>query len=559
MTRWIWYAALSSHVFTHQQRTRLPACTAAPLPAGVGGGRPAKPLESTQIDAAKRHTKLAFDDGKTLTYTELYAAVAADRPLLPLPSISVFRRYLRAAGLRFLRCGKVVPKQPLQSAEVRSLRSAFVVRMSEAFSEEAAGNAVVVWMDESFVHQHHKREGTVVDKSQPEQYTTRRRASDAATVRVSGGGRLFMVIHACTKDGLLVHEVDGKRPLAPDKDNTCRPLATAEWVWRSDPKNKDADYHKHVTADTIVKWAKNRLFPALRAKYPGKRIWLVLDNAKTHKAHEDGHISARSSTKKAITDYLWERGVRTITVRDSTDQKKIVKRFKDDTWELNAPKGPSVAEVRTYLRDYYAERPHSSVTKLQRLFLEEVRPPDRALSPSSVSLTALSRCVPPSHVVCRPLVFCALQSTTDGRRSDGERHQLIFTPPYESESTPIEKVWAKMKQFVASVHFAKRKPDQVLTDIREGFYGGQRCSGVSAADVQSYIVHAKKTMTQWIQEVPLLREAFGPVDAVALTMDAFGAYQRARYKQQNTYVISFDSDTESSDSDGDTDAPTAAA
>lgn len=468
-------------------------------------------MAQTQIDVAKRHVKLAFDDGKTVTYTELYAAVASERPNLPLPSIVVFRRHMRAAGLRFLRCGKVVPKQPLQSAEIRSLRSAFVVRMSEAFADEAAGNAVVVWMDESFVHQHHKREGTVVDNSQPEQYTKRRRASDASTVRVSGGGRLFMVIHACTKDGLVVHEVDGKRPIVPDKDNG-RPLATAEWVWRSDPKNKDADYHKHVTADTILLWAKNRLLPALRAKYPGKRIWLVLDNAKTHKAHEDDHISARSSTKKAITDYLWERGIRTINVRD--DNKKIVKKFKDDTWEKNAPKGPSVAETRAFLREYYAERPYSNVTKLQRLFLDE--------------------------------------STADGRTTDIDRHQLVFTPPYESESTPIEKVWAKMKQFVARVHFAKRKPDQVLTDIREGFYGGTRCDGVSAEDVQSYIGHAKNTMTAWIREVPLLKDAFGPgAKEEEMTMDSFGAYQRALFKQQNTYVISFDSDTESSGSDDD--------
>lgn len=410
MTRRTWYdaalvtvSALSRHL-TCRQRTRLPASTAAPLPAGVGGGRPGKPLVPTQIDAAKRHVKLAFDEGKTVTYTELYAAVATDRPNLPLPSISVFRRHIKKAGLRFLRCGKVVPKQPLQSAEIRSLRSAFVVRMSEAFAEEAAGNAVVVWMDESFVHQHHKRKGTIVDKSQPEQYTKRRRASDASTVRVSGGGRLFMVIHACTKDGLVVHEVDGKRPVTPDKDKG-RPLATAEWVWRSDPKNKDADYHKHVTADTIVQWAKNRLFPALRAKYPGKRVWLVLDNAKTHKAHEDDHISARSSTKKVITDYLWERGIRTITVRDATDPNKIAKKFKDNTWEVNAPKGPSVAEVRAYLREYYTERPFSNLTKLQRLFLDEVR---AALScsapPSRVSLTALSCSPPPSRAVPRPIV-----------------------------------------------------------------------------------------------------------------------------------------------------------
>ena len=117
-----------------------------------------------------------------------------------------------------------------------------------------------------------------------------------------------------------------------------------------------------------------------------------------------------------------------------------------------------------------------------------------------------------------------------------------------------------MKQFVARVHFAKRKPDQVLVDIREGFYGGQRCSGVLAADVQSYIVHAKKTMTQWIKEVPLLKEAFGPgAKADTMTMEGFGAYQRELYKQKNTYVISFNSDTESSDSDAEDDEQAAGA
>lgn len=144
-----------------------------------------------------------------------------------------------------------------------------------------------------------------------------------------------------------------------------------------------------------------------------------------------------------------------------------------------------------------------------------------------------------------------MQSKADGRTTDLQRHQLVYTPPYESESTPIEKVWAKMKQFVAKVHFAKRKPPQVLVDIREGFYGGARCDGVTAEDVQSYIRHTKKTMTQWLQTVPVLRDAFGPGVAVeAMTMDGFGAYQRALYAQQNTLVIDFGDETESSDSDG---------
>ena len=89
-------------------------------------------------------------------------------------------------------------------------------------------------------------------------------------------------------------------------------------------------------------------------------------------------------------------------------------------------------------------------------------------------------------------------------------HGVLFTVPYQSESQPIEKVWAVMKQYVAAQNRRGRTSEQLRRDVLSGFYGTSdgRHAGVTAELCQKFIGHSKKEVTRWICADPLLRGLF---------------------------------------------------
>lgn len=164
-------------------------------------------------------------------------------------------------------------------------------------------------------------------------------------------------------------------------------------------------------------------------------------------------------------------------------------------------------------------------------------------------------CVVVCACVC---VFVLCQSKRDGREL--HPHQLIFTPPYESEAQPIEKLWAKAKGYVARVHRLGRKPKEVRADIITGLYCGNGFSGITAEDCRGYVRHGKATANGWIRALPSLRAAYrdGSADE-RMTVDTFNAQCRARYRIANPlpeYALDPDSSdsTDSAIDDADSDA-----
>lgn len=158
------------------------------------------------------------------------------------------------------------------------------------------------------------------------------------------------------------------------------------------------------------------------------------------------------------------------------------------------------------------------------------------------------------RVCCAVCVgVCGVQSKADGREGDA-CHRLIHTPPWEHESTPIERVWSVAKGFAARVHTAARKPDQLRVDLLRGFYGSaeHKHDGVTAERMGNFIRSADACVTEWIRSNPLLRAAYPPgTPAEGMGIRTFSAAERRRYRDQNKFVVTFDDVTDSSDSSSD--------
>jgi hypothetical protein len=170
----------------------------------------------------------------------------------------------------------------------------------------------------------------------------------------------------------------------------------------------------------------------------------------------------------------------------------------------------------------------------------------------------IAACTADSRRMRCGVLCCVVQSERDRRDVNVDPHTLVFSPPYESEAQAIEKVWAKMKQYVAKKDNLKRTPTEVRQHIADGFYGCSDFDGVTAGDCVSYVSHAQGTMNSWILSIPALAHLFPAGTAAAdMTVDNISHAMRQKYyeqrpqqqQQQQTYSDSSASDDSSSDSD----------
>jgi len=84
---------------------------------------------------------------------------------------------------------------------------------------------------------------------------------------------------------------------------------------------------------------------------------------------------------------------------------------------------------------------------------------------------------------------------------DANKHHLIYTPPYLPGVQPIERLWAYVKNYVASQYQSGRTMSQLLEQTYKGFYGdGQHHTGVTAELSADVIRHSQDYYNYLIQQ-----------------------------------------------------------
>lgn len=99
-----------------------------------------------------------------------------------------------------------------------------------------------------------------------------------------------------TKDGLVVSRDAAGQPLVVPERQAGGCL-TAEDIFEG---AEDGDYHANMTAESFNAWLKNRFFPTMLHLYPGKRIFLVLDNAAYHRARGEDFVQVVLSARLRV-------------------------------------------------------------------------------------------------------------------------------------------------------------------------------------------------------------------------------------------------------------------
>ena len=289
-------------------------------------------------------------------------------------------------------------------ARIRS----YVMRYAEMLREEARGNVVPVWMDESYIHT-----GYCVSKGWF--FPSASAAAGPVTNRVTGSekGKRIIIIHAMSRKGML----EQKGVVPSDNLAQVQPSACVVSTTLSSEGISPEDYHDTMNGDKFLAWLKNRLIPAFKAQFGRRKMCLIMDNAGYHHIHGADWVTPSKMNKVELGSFLRYAKYKEITVIDQTTGEKTIFKAAKFTADMSQG-GPGVEAMKKVVSDHVKSHPSINTTLVQQLM--------------------------------KPLGY-----------------SLLYTPPYESWLQPIELVWAQAKHKVATQAMKERTHQQTAQQTIE--------------------------------------------------------------------------------------------
>lgn len=332
------------------------------------------------------------------------------------------RRWLHSMGYVYGKKHFVNQTRSYRNVLIRS----YIYKYAAALKEQEDGAAIIVYMDESYIHAHHCSHFLWHSLS----------SATKNDVRGDNKGKRIIIMHAMTKDGLL--EVAGTEPsnILTELYHSCALIFDEVCADGITP----ADYHDTINGEKFIGWMQQRLFPTVQKLYPGKKMYLVLDNAKYHHHRGPDWFSPSAKKKGQLADFLRQRTVESITVDDG-------RTIPASKFSANAGKvagGPTLAQLKQAVKQHLAAHPEINTTVPQQLMSDE-------------------------------------------------GYELLYTPPYISDLQPIEMIWAFTKALVARQSHRSRTAQACAVQTREAM----EC--VSAELCQKQILHCHAWIEQFMQ------------------------------------------------------------
>jgi transposase len=320
-------------------------------------------------------------------------------------SKSTMHRWLHSLGYQYGKKHFINQPSTYRNALIRS----YIYKYAKALQEQEDGKAIIVYMDESYVHAHHCSTKLWFSLSSPTKND----------VRGDNRGKRIIIMHAMTNDGML--EVEGVEPsnILTELYHSCALIFNEVCIDGITP----ADYHDTINGEKFIGWIQQRLLPTFKQCYPGKKMYLVLDNAKYHHHRGPDWFSPSAKKKGQLADFLRQREVKSITVEGG----RVIPASKFSADARGKAGGPTLEQLKKAAKQHLTEHPEINTTVPQQLF-------------------------------------------------DDAGYELLYTPPYVSELQPIELIWAFTKGLVArqshrsrSVHTAtvqtRKAMDEVTTEL----------------------------------------------------------------------------------------------
>jgi hypothetical protein len=228
-------------------------------------------------------------------------------------------------------------------------------------------------------------------------------------------GKRLILLHAMTEHGLLCDDaVEGGIAVAPH--DVSKSFLSCELI--KEGLVDSEDYHKNMDGRVYMQWVRNRLIPTFKHRFPGKNMILVLDNAKYHHPRGADWINPNEMSKLAMATWIIDKGEEFKVERDGKERYFS----RQSMFERGGKHAPTVDEMKHWIKSYLLQNPNLNRTLLRQAF-------------------------------------------------DAEGWQLVYTPPYQCESQPIEMLWAYVKNYVGRQMQKDHSVETVTSMTRRGFYG----------------------------------------------------------------------------------------
>ena len=339
----------------------------------------------------------------------------------------------------------------------------FAIELARAKNLEAKGTHILVWTDESYIHQNHApltswtKEGT-----------------GGAIGRTSSKGKRLIFLHAITKDGPLVTRDNNNTPIV-EGGMSMEPMKeelTAEWIWPSKTKNKD--YHESMDGHEFERWLKCRLIPTFKQNYPNKKMILIMDNAPYHhqlcRDYFPEGKTPNNCTKELLAHILRTAYREKINssgagaTRGNNPNRwplKLKVNRGGETHEFDVPEDEPMANSkhRNGVRGAKAVQTGAAGTVYCRY----------PRGPSTEELQVAAKGWLKANVPE------ALDSKVERLFRD-EGWSIVWTPPYCPTFQPIEEFWGGGKQRAGIMYKPGRTLEQVKVHLRNGWYGAPKKS-----------------------------------------------------------------------------------
>jgi transposase len=291
----------------------------------------------------------------------------------------------------------------------------FLLMYDQALKEQKQDEAIIVYMDESYIYLNHhactgwSKQG---DGEVPSQ-----------SANWSKSGTRLLIIHACTRDGMLIQD--------PSEENDVKAFTgvrlNAEGIFKDTTGADKSDYHKSFNGTIFMNWARHRMLPTVQALYPDKKVYYVLDNAAYHHTRSKNAFNphAADATKTDILDFLLHNNVPSLTFT-----KK------------------DAAGVDRHVQ--FALTP-SNVAKLRKGTASKHND-----IPSKEQLADIAQLLIAANEKDAGGLFAKTefqQLLAEASAKPGSKgHVAIYTMPYGSIANPIEMVWGVTKNAVAKAY-----------------------------------------------------------------------------------------------------------
>jgi hypothetical protein len=320
----------------------------------------------------------------------------------------------------------------LPRAYTAALVRRYLVRYADLLRRESKGEIVLVWMDESYIHAGYcAKSGWFIDDDENTPTKNRTRGQEK--------GKRIIIIHAMTREGMLEAVKDESEETSENLAAPCASALIVSTLLSAESGDKE-DYHDTMDGEKFVAWLTNRLIVAFEAMFPGKKMCLILDNAKYHHARGADWVNPSAiKGREQLAEELIMRGI--------CDIKQGKKTFHAGNFFCEcrgtSNPGPTVKLMRDVLKWYVASHP--------------------------------------------------INSTLVEQTMKAKGHELLYTPPYESWMQPIELVWAQVKKEVAMQSHRERKYQETAQQTRTAL------RNVTAERCASLVSHTERLMETWLQ------------------------------------------------------------